>query len=224
MHPQSSRNLFWQSVDKTSSPFGCWLWTDHLNDTGYGMFYALGKRFRAHIYAWQELRGPIPDGLSLCHSCDTYYSIGDIFYRRCVNPDHLWIGTHLDNMHDASVKSRIAQGERHWRAKLDEATVLAIRELRYSQPDLCYEDIGAQFGISRHMASLICRGKNWTHVGGPVAPNSPTPNAILTEDTVREIRNRRACGESVSSLVRTFGVKRQAIGNVLHGRAWGTVL
>lgn len=76
---------------------GCWLWTGRVNKDGYGVTSLKGKHYMAHRLAWQELRGNIPQGLCVCHKCDT---------AECVNPDHLWLGTLKQNNHDMIRKGR----------------------------------------------------------------------------------------------------------------------
>src|SRR3990167_3892348 len=77
---------------------GCWLWTGATRYDGYGTRPWRGKTSaQAHRIAWEVFRGPIPDGLQVLHRCDV---------RCCVNPDHLFLGTQLDNMRDMIQKGR----------------------------------------------------------------------------------------------------------------------
>lgn len=79
---------------------GCWLFTGPWNDSGYGKFAGerpVRKHTQAHRYFYEQFVGPIPDGLLLCHKCDT---------PPCVNPVHMFVGTHQDNMADMVRKGR----------------------------------------------------------------------------------------------------------------------
>src|SRR6267143_986186 len=86
---------FWDKVLKTPT---CWLWQGQKRGTGYGGFSLNGtQRILAHRMAWKLTFGSIPEGLCICHACDNIL---------CVNPNHLWLGTHKANMVDMNRKGR----------------------------------------------------------------------------------------------------------------------
>jgi hypothetical protein len=100
---------FWPKVQRTGGD-ACWLWQAALGPCGYGQVGVLEdgrqRSLRAHRVAWALANGPIPRGLHVLHACDNRYPVGDITYRRCVNPAHLWLGTHAENMADMRAKGR----------------------------------------------------------------------------------------------------------------------
>ena len=144
---------FWNKVN-TAGPNGCWTWTAGCTRKGYGVFKLDGATEMAHRTSWMFEHGPIPDGLFVLHHCDN---------PPCVNPDHLRLGTHADNMRDRNEKGRAASnpqpGESHGRAKLTEADVLAIRA-----DSRTHRAIAAEYGVSRRQISYVKNRKLWTHI------------------------------------------------------------
>lgn len=97
MATHSVGTRFFAKVDKTSSRIGCWLWTGARSTGGYGCLSVGGKQALAHRFSYEMAHGPIPAGKLACHKCDV---------RCCVNPDHIFIGTHTDNARDRAAKGR----------------------------------------------------------------------------------------------------------------------
>src|SRR5688572_7249630 len=103
MRPHSIASLpdFIKShVDMSS---GCWIWRRAKLPDGYGSIRAMGRNWRVHCLMWTLVHGPVPPGLHVLHNCPD----GD--NPACCNPDHLWLGTHLDNMRDCQQKGRKAR-------------------------------------------------------------------------------------------------------------------
>lgn len=83
----------------------CWLWNAAKTPKGYGVFWDTVKLWLAHRYAYTIYKGIIPEKLHVCHSCDN---------PSCVNPDHLWLGTNLQNRLDSKNKNRVPKSKDHW--------------------------------------------------------------------------------------------------------------
>lgn len=134
-----------RSIPDPSS--GCWLWQHGRDSHGYGNAWHGGKHHGAHRVSWELANGPIPDGLCVCHKCDT---------PACVNPDHLFLGTHKDNAQDRDRKGRASAGDGHPGAKLTWAKVAAIRADNRTQ-----RIISEDYGVARSLISRIRTGKSW---------------------------------------------------------------
>lgn len=135
---------------------GCWIWTGSLNKTGYGQFGVGGKAVLAHRMSYELFKGPIPKGMHILHSCDN---------PSCVNPDHLFLGTHQDNMDDKVAKNRQAkpQGNLNGRAKLTEQQVKEIRE-KYVPRKYSSYSLAKEYGVSQYNICAIISNKSWKHI------------------------------------------------------------
>jgi hypothetical protein len=97
---------FWGLVAEPNE-HGCLLWIGWSYPGAYGQFRIdYKKHVNAHRFIWEQTYGEIPFDKHVLHSCDVFYSPGDTTYRLCVNIDHLWLGTHLENMQDKAAKGR----------------------------------------------------------------------------------------------------------------------
>lgn len=95
---------FHDNVPMNPNENGCWIWQGHSYPNGYGCLKVFGKTVSAHRYAYSLYCGPIPDGMEILHTCDV---------RKCVNPDHLNVGTHAQNMAEAKSRGRMRSGKGH---------------------------------------------------------------------------------------------------------------
>ena len=113
---------------------GCWLWMGTLTDKGYAVRRPRHRRMvLVHREIFETYRGPIPEGLHVLHKCDV---------RCCVNPDHLFVGTHADNMRDMAIKGRRRGGGR----KLSPEDHVKMKELRNGGSKLT--EIAKRFGVT----------------------------------------------------------------------------
>jgi hypothetical protein len=116
---------FWDKVDQRGED-ECWPWKAGTFKTGYGCFHLekIRTSVTAHRMMWKLVNGHIPEGMYVCHHCDN---------RLCVNPDHLFLGTHADNMRDMGRKGRTAKGPGSGsfvRRKLSDENVRWIRSMK----------------------------------------------------------------------------------------------
>ncbi len=148
---------FWSKVKKTD---GCWLWTGGTDSAGYGMMVltnksiGLRKAIKATRVSWQLHVGGIPEGICVCHSCDV---------PACVNPAHLWLGTHTENMRDMMAKGRrkgvSLPGEKNPMSKLTWESVGVIRQ-RHSA-GASGVSLAKDFGVTPQLICLVVNGKAW---------------------------------------------------------------
>lgn len=141
---------------------GCWLWEGNVNNTGYGTFNPVGrggKTLKAHRFSYATYRTEIPPGLCVLHKCDV---------PSCVNPDHLFLGTHTENMRDMAAKGRSKRGReapahlKGERAPWSKLTEQQAREIKVAVG--AGRLIGPRYGISAAQVNLIRRGKLWKHL------------------------------------------------------------
>jgi len=149
--PRPLTDRFWEKVDKRG-PDECWEWRAARHKSGYGQFKYGGAMKQAHRVAWELINGPIPKGIWVLHHCDN---------PGCVNPAHLFLGTHQDNMADMDAKGRrwmgpMNRGERNGNANLREITVRTIRIAAGTQ-----REIAKRFNTSQSRVSEIRTGKAW---------------------------------------------------------------
>jgi hypothetical protein len=133
---------------------GCWLWLGKTTPKGYGQIMK-GPRSRpqyeyAHRYSYRQSKGPIPDGMLICHSCDV---------PSCVNPDHLFLGDSQANMDDCRAKGRNTRGEGQHLSKLTDELVRDIRTGRLS-----HSGFAEMYCVSRAAVYYAATRKTWKHV------------------------------------------------------------
>ena len=173
-------DLLWSKINKNgptpdqSNPHHaglgpCWEWTGGYTTDGYGSFTIKSKRFRASRVVFSVAKGEIPSGVLMLHKCDN---------RKCVNPDHLFLGDYEMNNRDTSRKGNYPTGNDHFRrkyperaykgskhpmAKANESQVLAIRDM-YDNGGYASTVCAQLFGLPRGVVNGIVHRKSWTHI------------------------------------------------------------
>lgn len=163
---------FAHHADASAGADGCWPWSGHASAAGYGQIRWQRRMLKASRVSWMLAFGPIPDGLFVCHRCDN---------PPCVNPAHLFLGTHSENMADKIAKGRHARGEKHSsaikasalyyantprgerhsrpHARLGVSQILEIRAATESQSVLA-----RRYSVSQPTINDIRRRRTWTHI------------------------------------------------------------
>lgn len=140
---------------------GCWLWTGNVNRKGYGYIQFMGKSWLAHRLLYTLSVGPIPPGLAVCHHCDN---------PPCVRPDHLFIGSLVENNRDMLLKGRASgpkrPGPANSQAKLTWRDVEDIRFL-YATEAMNQWQLASEFGISQAQVWRIVHNKTWIVARNP---------------------------------------------------------
>jgi len=146
----------WQDyIKRNTVPFGeCWDWTGAKNSDGYARATSSGgNQIRVHRLSYDVFKGPLKAKDVVCHSCDRCI---------CVNPDHLFVGTHADNVRDRVKKNRSAIGARNGRTKLTELQVIEIRQQHAAGVD--FNQLGKKYKVDRTAIKSICLRKTWKHL------------------------------------------------------------
>lgn len=143
---------FWVRVE-VAGPDECWNYGGYIGKAGYGFTRWEGKPVHASWLAFHLSGGFLDKGQEVCHTCDN---------RRCCNPNHLFAGTHKQNMQDCVQKGRQSKGVKVCFAKLTGNLVLAIRE--EAKAGATYQQLAEKYGISRQNASYVVRGITWKHL------------------------------------------------------------
>jgi hypothetical protein len=190
---------FWTHVSKSTEPDGCWLWTGRPNGRfGYGRFWIKQSRYLTHRVSWTINNGPIPDGMLVLHSCDN---------PPCVNPAHLFLGTHLTNRRDCIEKGRVRYA-------------IGDRNGAHTHPDRV--PYGDRNGSRKHPERLARGDRSGPRLHPECMPRGErNPMAKLTADAVLTIRARYAAGgTSYHRLAKEYAVGWTTIQAIISRRNW----
>jgi len=203
---------FWSKVEKSTKD-ECWWWKASIDVNGYGQFGLMPGQLgtgpkqvmaKAHRVAWLLTHGEIPTGMYLCHKCDL---------PRCVNPDHLFLGTQTDNMRDCVDKNR------HGCGRVGQPIYYNIKRLQKIiaafENGTPIKEITRRHDISpTHLLRILKRHKI------PLR-DARLARRKLTDGEIRQIRELYAMGNiSQAALGERFGVTQANIGHVVRGSSW----
>jgi len=219
MYSIEDKNRFFSKVDKTDT---CWVWKASIRgNSGYGAFKINGKVKSAHRVSWEIYNEKkIPDGLLVCHKCNN---------RLCVNPEHLYVGTYVDNTRDAirdGVRDhyKYVYGKKVGTAKLSEDNILEV--VRLYEKGLSHKEIAKKLKVDRSTIGDVLRGRTWKHIDRKIFKHyskkkSKCPK--LLEEEVLSIRDLAKKGVSTRQLANKFNVSYSTIYDIIHYRTWKNI-
>jgi hypothetical protein len=202
----------------------CWIWIANTDRDGYGRISSKGVQYKAHRISWEIYNGPIPDELLVLHKCDN---------PPCVNPNHLFLGTHKDNSVDMVNKGRSnhSLGSTNPRAILSECDVLEILTSIENETITSIHQIINKYKVSKSTIFQIFDGRSWqctvkdyyTFDQLKYLKNKIDTRGVLKFNDVIDIRIRIARGETVTAVAYLYGVSYNTINSIKLNRSWKNV-
>ena len=134
----------------------CWEWTGCRKNRRYGSMTVDNKTVAAHRVAYKLFKGDIPTGINVLHRCDNTW---------CCNPEHLFLGSQLDNVRDMHNKNRAnkAFGSKAGRSALTAEQVIEIRQL-FPKLNVSYAEMGRRYNVTSNAINFIINRKSWRHI------------------------------------------------------------
>lgn len=179
----------------------CWEWNEELSKSGYGII-RIGKTvILAHRLSFEIFNGELKD-LFVCHSCDN---------RKCINPNHLWLGSQKENILDAVAKGRMNQGENGFHSKLNELTVRNIINLWNNGTTT--SELSNMYNLSQSYLSILIGGKSWKHLSienRPKTTRTKNKSRKLTQKQIEKIVSLRPY-KTIAELSELFNVSKSHI-------------
>jgi len=193
-------------IEKTNS---CWIWKGYVNPDGYGRYSSNYKTFFAHRYSWIIHKGNIPNAILVCHSCDN---------RKCVNPEHLFLGTHKDNYQDSKNKKRHVHGNSHGQTKIKEEFHEEIINSYLSGET--QRNIAKKYSVSQGAIQDIIRKK----IPAKILKGETANGSIFNENQIKEIRSMYVPGKvTFLQIAKIYQVNPETIRRIIRRERWAHV-
>lgn len=193
-------------IEKTHS---CWIWKGYINPNGYGKYCINYKISFAHRFSWNLHYGEIPKGMLVCHKCDN---------RKCVNPDHLFLGTHKDNYQDSKNKKRHVHGNSHGQTKIkEEFHEEIIKSYLFGETQ---RNIAKKYLASQGAIQDIIRKK----IPPKILKGETANGSFFNEDQIREIRSIYIPRKiTFSKIAKIYKVNPGTIGKIIRRETWNHI-
>jgi len=218
-------NKFWSRIIIPEDLTNCWIYSGTETNSGHGMFWA-GKNILAHRFSWEFYNGEIPKGKLVLHDCDI---------PNCINPSHLYLGTHQDNMDDMVNRDRSCYGSLSGKSILTENIVIDMITRIYNDEFKDVNHIAEIFNISPENIRDILNGRTWNHIlvnlvvplteiKNKVIGNQRSGPSTLTPSNIEHIRELISNGVPVLEIANMFDVSKVTIYNIKNNKYYKKIL
>ncbi len=228
-YTEEDAKRFWNRVTIPDDYINeCWICNYSTNQRGYPHFSINGKLIRANKFSYLYYFKYYPDYKNdecVLHTCDI---------RRCVNPNHLFLGTNLDNMKDRNNKNRQVKGSEIITSKLtDQDVIVILNSIKYGKFKNINE-ICKVYNVSRNIPEKILKGHIWKHITknfnlkelkNKIVASDPSSRASkkLNIEKVKDIRKRLKLNEPVRQIANFYNVGISTIYSIKYGNIWQNI-
>ena len=223
-HPDEIIVRFFENINYPGNDDDCWTWKGYCNKAGYGIFN-WNRHIKAHRFVYECYNGSISTDIFVCHTCDN---------PPCCNPNHLKLGTDMDNKQDMVQKNRQAFGTANGMSKLNDEIIIEILEGIRSGKYTSLQQICSAHSIAESPIRDIFNRKLWSHVTESYTDQdlamlrakirTKYARGVLNINNVIDIKTRLKAGEGLSSIARDHGVSESAIYRIKTNKMWAHVI
>lgn len=192
----------------------CWVWIAAKTGFGHGAVSTGVRNTMAHRSAYEARHGEgTARGRMVLHSCHN---------PACVNPNHLSLGDHDENMRQMREAGRSVVGEKQPAAKLNDEKVMAIRRRVGAGETLCA--LAKEYAVTHQVVKKAAVGQTWSHLPGAVKPRNirmaKGAATVLSKESAAAIRAAVRSGSRRADLAQSYGVSLPTINAIMTGRIW----